>query len=145
MHSGLNSVRDHLFNWLKDIWSWNQCNASNHAPLLFPLLPEHNPPHITVCYLHHLCFTSVKRNIALNSFSCTFYSMQIFLNLTANIMILGRPWLKLNNKNNFKHKTGQASKKHLMSTNVILLLHLPEPPCPPPPYLPPPSPQQHIL
>ena len=49
MYSVLNSLRDHLWvNWLKRNWSlvlkWD---AWNHIPLLFPLLPEHHPPHIT--------------------------------------------------------------------------------------------------
>ena len=71
---------------------WNlvlKCNALNHIPLLFPLLPEHHPPHITTSISTSAAFTSVKRNIALKSCSCTFHSMWIFLNLTANIIILG--------------------------------------------------------
>ena len=91
MHSVLNFLRDCLWvNRLKRNWSlvlkWD---ASNHVTLLFSLLPEHHPLHITTSTSTSAAFTSVKRNIALNSFSCTFYSMQIFLNLTANIIILG--------------------------------------------------------
>ena len=94
MHSGLNSLRDRL--WFKPVKRyWNlvlKCNALNHVPLLLPLLPVHHSPHITstsAAFTTSATFASVKRNIALNSFSCTFYSMRIFLNLTANIMILG--------------------------------------------------------
>ena len=94
MHSGLNSLRDRLwFNQLKDTetWSWNAMLRITYLFLL-PLLPVHHSPHITstsAAFTTSATFTSVKRNIALNSFSCTFYSMRIFLNLTANIMILG--------------------------------------------------------
>ena len=91
MHSVLNSLRDRLwFNRLKDTetWSWNVMLRITYLSSS-PLLPVHNPPHITTSISTSAAFTSVKRNIALKSCSCTFYSMQIFLNLTANIMILG--------------------------------------------------------
>ena len=82
MHSVLNSLRDRLwFNQLKDTRNLVlKCNASNHIPLLLPLLPVHYPPYITSTSIStSTAFTSVKRNIALKLFSCTFYSMRIFL------------------------------------------------------------------
>ena len=90
MHSVLNSLRDRLwFNRLKDTetWSWNVMLwitylSSSLSSLYTTLLtsPPPSPP---------LLLSPLKRNIALKSCSCTFYSMRIFLNLTANIMILG--------------------------------------------------------
>ena len=67
MHSVLNSLRDRLwFNRLKRYWNLVlKCNTSNHVPLL----PVNHPPHITST---SAAFTSVKRNIALKSCSCTF-------------------------------------------------------------------------
>ena len=80
MHSLLNSLRDCLwFNWLKRYWNlvlkWN---ALNHIPLLLPLLTKHHPPHITTSTSTSATFTSVKRNIALNSFSCIFIQFRSF-------------------------------------------------------------------
>ena len=145
MHSVLNSLRDRLWvNQLKRNWNlvlkWD---ASNHVPLLFPLLPEHHPPHITTstsAAFTSATFTSVKRNIALNSFSCTLYSMQIFLNLTANIIILGTyslllnsgPWTETIKTStfNFKHKREQGQSQ--ASKHLILSQHqcdLPLPVC----------------
>ena len=94
MNSGLNSLRDRLwFNRLKDTetWSWNVMLqitylSSSLSSLYTTLLTS---PSASAAFTTSATFTSVKRNIALNSFSCTFYSMRIFLNLTANIMILG--------------------------------------------------------
>ena len=85
MHSVLNSLRDHLwFSRLKDTetWSWNVMLQITYLSSSLSSLYITSTSTSTA-------FTSVKRNIALKLFSCTFYSMQIFLNLTANIIILG--------------------------------------------------------
>ena len=91
MYSVLNSLRDRVwFNQLKDTETWSR-NVMLRIMYLSSSLSSLNttlltsPPPISTS----AAFTSVKRNIALKVMFMYFYSMQIFLNLTANIIILG--------------------------------------------------------
>ena len=94
MHSVLNSLRDCLwFNWLKDTetWSWNVMLwitylSSSLSSLYTTLLTYHLHLHL---YCLHLC----KKKYCIKDIFMYFLFnadlSKIFLNLTANIIILG--------------------------------------------------------
>ena len=65
---------------------FESCTSPPPSPPRTPLSSHH----LRLYCLHHLCYLHLcKKKYCINSFSCTFYSMRIFLNLTADIMILG--------------------------------------------------------